>query len=182
MIDSTPRIYLTDLHAYNCGSLHGKWVDATDEDEMLTEWAAILASSPEPGGEEFFITDYDNFGGVKIDEYMPLAQVARIAQAIEDHGEAAVAWLGYDIDNLERIESIDDYFVGEYDEEDDYRKQLFEELYLDGFKYSLPSELRDSFEQYIESNIDIEQASRGFDDDVTIVEVSGTYYVFKDEA
>ncbi|WP_024353472.1 antirestriction protein ArdA [Brevundimonas naejangsanensis] len=45
--DSSPRIYVACLAAYNNGFLHGAWIDADqDADQIRVEIAAMLARSP----------------------------------------------------------------------------------------------------------------------------------------
>jgi hypothetical protein len=39
----TPKIYVACLAAYNSGYLHGKWLDALDEDEINKDIYEILA-------------------------------------------------------------------------------------------------------------------------------------------
>lgn len=52
----TPRIYVACLAAYNAGTLHGKWIEATqDIEDIWKEIRDMLASSPEPNSEEWAI-------------------------------------------------------------------------------------------------------------------------------
>jgi antirestriction protein len=53
-------VYVACLAAYNNGRLHGAWVDLegdTDEDDLQEAINWILATSPEPGAEEYAIHD-----------------------------------------------------------------------------------------------------------------------------
>jgi antirestriction protein len=184
----TPRVFLTDLHAYNSGSLHGHWVDATDEDDMMEAVKEILASSPHPGGEEWFISDYANFGPYRVGEYEPLGQVAAVATAIEEHGIAVAAWLSAE-GELDKLDNFSDYFAGEVDE-GEYAKDAFEELCLEQFRAGLrqaeehayrPFLLR-MFEDSIEPYIDTERAGESFLGGMTFVHYEGTTYAFHDEA
>jgi antirestriction protein len=180
---TTPRVFLTDLHAYNSGSLHGRWVDATDADEMLEAVTEILASSPHPGGEEFFITDYDNFGGYQVGEYEPIEKVATIGAAIEEHGDAVGVWLNYDKSNFDRLDQFEDYYGGETDSEESYRSEQWNELVLEQIRAELHSAgLLDAFERSIEPYIDVEAASRDFGDDVTFLSHNGAIHVFRNDA
>lgn len=45
------RIYVACMAAYNCGKLHGEWIelDNKSEDEVNAEIESILKSSPEQG-------------------------------------------------------------------------------------------------------------------------------------
>ncbi len=63
--DSTPRIYIACLAAYNNGHLHGAWIDADqDADQIRDAIAAMLARSPVEDAEEYAIHDYEGFEGV----------------------------------------------------------------------------------------------------------------------
>ena len=56
------RVYAACLAAYNNGKLHGKWIDIDDDtttETLQAEIATMLASSPEPGEEEWAFHDYD---------------------------------------------------------------------------------------------------------------------------
>lgn len=185
-----PRVFLTDLHAYNSGSLHGKWVDATDEDELNEAVREILASSPHPGGEEWFITDYDNFYGYQVGEYERLGLVATVGAAIEEHGEAVALWLAHDVENIDKLDQFTDYLVGEVESEEAYEKDMYTESVLEQFKASLREleaheyrpHLLKMFEDSIEDYIDTERASNGMASDVTFLSASdGTTYAFRDE-
>lgn len=74
-----PKVWIGSLSAYNAGNLVGEWVDATD----LKAMEEVAAELP---GEEFALFDREGFGDL-IGEYTPLETVAKIATALEEHGE-----------------------------------------------------------------------------------------------
>lgn len=85
----SPRVWIASLADYNAGRLHGDWVDAAVEgDELVAAAEAILATSQEPGAEEWAIFDFDNFGPYRVGEYEDLHQVAAVARGIAEDGEA----------------------------------------------------------------------------------------------
>jgi antirestriction protein len=96
-VGGSPRIYVACLAAYNNGGLHGKWIaaDQTPE-EILEEIQGMLASSAEPGSEEWSIHDYDGFGLLQLGEAESLARISAIASGITAYGPAFGAWLAYD--------------------------------------------------------------------------------------
>lgn len=113
---ATPQVFATCLAAYNNGRLHGRWIDATDADDMRAEIADILAESPIPNAEEHFFSDTDNFGNM-IGEYTSVDQVARLGALIEEHGLTAVEFVaGYassDPDDIDRrIDEVERYSAG----------------------------------------------------------------------
>ena len=94
--DSTPRIYVACLAAYNNGYLHGTWIDADqDADQIRDEIAAMLARSPVEDAEEYAIHDYEGFEGVSISEYAGIDSVARMAAFIAEHGALGAGLLGH---------------------------------------------------------------------------------------
>jgi antirestriction protein len=96
-VEGSPRIYVVCLSAYNNGSLYGRWIDADQTPEgILDEIQGMLASSPEPGAEEWSIHDYDGFGSLQLGEAEPLTHISAIASGITQHGAAFSAWLAYD--------------------------------------------------------------------------------------
>lgn len=96
-VGGSPRIYVACLASYNNGRLHGQWIaaDQTPED-ILDEIQGMLASSPEPGAEEWSIHDYDGFGSLQLGEAESLVRISAIASGIAEHGPAYGAWLAYD--------------------------------------------------------------------------------------
>ena len=88
---STPRIYVASLSDYNAGRLHGAWIDAAVEPDVLTESINdMLRTSPEPGAEEWAIHDYEGFGPLRLGEYESLTTVSTIAQGIAENGPASL--------------------------------------------------------------------------------------------
>lgn len=122
----TPRVWIACLAAYNEGHLHGRWVDATDADEMYEAGKEIIASSPAHYAEELAIHDYDGFGNLssKLGEYPSFFTLAKIGALIEQHGEAFLAFVEACEPDLNEADEIEDKFesafAGEADSENDY--------------------------------------------------------------
>lgn len=128
--DHEIRIYVACLAAYNNGTLHGSWIDANQEaDAICGEIRAMLAASPEPGAEEWAIHDYEGFFGLQLSEYEGVESVARIAEAIAEHGEP---WALYAVhtDTDYAFEHFEEAYVGAYKDELDFATELFDDLYL----------------------------------------------------
>jgi antirestriction protein len=128
MADVTPRIYVADLAAYNSGTLHGRWIDAAQSsDEIQAEIDAMLKASPEPFAEEWAIHDYEGFGDLKLHEYESIADVARLARLLEEHGEmfsAVVAHYG-NLSDLDRAEeAMTEHYQGRFDDLSDWAYQF----------------------------------------------------------
>ncbi len=85
-----PMIYVACLAAYNSGMLHGRWIDATQHVDTISEdIQAILADSPITDAEEWAIHDYQDFAGLELAEYTGTAKVNRLATCLQEYGEWA---------------------------------------------------------------------------------------------
>lgn len=114
----SPRIYVASLSDYNAGRLHGEWLDATQELEDLEQAVQeMLARSPTPGAEEYAVHDYEGFGRLYVDEYLPLGTIARLAAGIAEHGRAFTAW-AHTLDSAhldENLGRFEDFYVGTFE-------------------------------------------------------------------
>ncbi|MCW5721978.1 MAG: antirestriction protein ArdA [Devosia sp.] len=124
--DSSLRIYVACLAAYNNGFLHGAWIDADqDAGRIRDEIAAMLARSPVEDAEEYAIHDYEGFEGVSISEYAGIDSVARIAGFIAEHGALGAGLLeqfGGDMDQSET--ALQDCYHGQFTSLADYMEEL----------------------------------------------------------
>ncbi|MGL5032628.1 MAG: antirestriction protein ArdA [Microcystaceae cyanobacterium] len=100
-----PQIWAGCQAAYNSGHLHGKWIDATqEEDDIWTEIKAMLAESPVSylyECEEWYVGDTQDFNDVTIGTNV--SKISEIAQAIKKYGEGMSIFLkhGCEISNFE---------------------------------------------------------------------------------
>lgn len=138
--ETTPRIYVACLAAYNSGFLHGRWIDATQSiDEINKEIWQMLAQSPIEDAEEYAIHDYEGFGNIRIGEYCGINEVHALAEFVEEHGEElASAAYNYYGDLDEANDAIENRYCGEYDSELAYAEQLFDDCYA----HEIPENLR----------------------------------------
>jgi antirestriction protein len=125
---TTPRIYVACLAAYNNGFLHGTWIDANQEAEAIYDAIKdMLAQSPIAGAEEFAIHDYEGFCGLRLSESEDIAKVAEMAALIEEHGEAWAKFAEYDGIEYATIERFEEAYAGEWDSEEDFAVDLASE-------------------------------------------------------
>jgi antirestriction protein len=124
-----PRIYVACLAAYNNGYLHGAWIDAAQEPwSIYDDVKVMLAASPIAGAEEWAIHDYEDFGGVRIEEYTGFDRVSALASFISEHGEIGAALLDYYSGDLDEAQqAITDRYMGEHTSLADYVQELTEE-------------------------------------------------------
>ncbi|SBT17700.1 Antirestriction protein (ArdA) [Marinomonas gallaica] len=91
-----PRVYVSDLAAYNSGVLHGCWIDVTqDLVDIQSEIQNLLKKSPVESAEEYAIHDYEGFGDCLVNEYSSILYVKELASFIGEHGEVAGSVLSY---------------------------------------------------------------------------------------
>lgn len=124
--ESTPRIYVACLAAYNNGYLHGAWIDADqDADQIRDEIAAMLARSPIDDAEEYAIHDHEGFEGVSISEYAGIDSVARMATFISEHGALGAGLLEQFSGDMDQAEStLEDCYHGQFASLADYMEEL----------------------------------------------------------
>lgn len=106
------RIFLTNLGKYNEGYLVGKWVDLPCDD-LESELKEIgISDEPDEHGryyEEWFITDYENDFGCKVDEYENLDNLNELAENLKSLNEdEMIAFRAY-MENGEDPESAYEY-------------------------------------------------------------------------
>jgi antirestriction protein len=122
----SPSIYVACLAAYNSGTLHGCWIDAAQEPEDLqADIDAMLARSPVYDAEEWAVHDVEDLPD--LGEYPDLAHVARIAQGIEQHGEAFRAYLDWADDDRATVEDFEQRYIGEYRTRAEFAEQWLED-------------------------------------------------------
>lgn len=121
------RIYVASLADYNAGRLHGRWIDATlDVDDIWAEINEMLAESKEAIAEEHAIHDYEGFGDLRLSEYESISHVHEIAMAIEEHGDAIIAYLGNDFDA--DLADFEEAYYGHFSSEEDFAESLADDI------------------------------------------------------
>lgn len=135
----SPQLYIACLAAYNERYLHGRWIDMTQPlDVIYREIDAIIASSPVADAEEWAIHDHENFGGIDISEYDDIAELAKKAQFIAEHGELGGALLAHYDDITSATAALNENYHGKWPSEAAFARELFDECY----GYSIPESLR----------------------------------------
>lgn len=134
--DDAPKIYVADLAAYNEGKLIGEWLtltDYSDGDEVMDAIQDLLKQWSEEQGverEEFAIHDTENIPSALRSESMGEAQFEQIIQACNKAEEMNIPvdvllqWLS---DTGADLESAEDAYQGEYDDEEDYAYRMVED-------------------------------------------------------
>jgi antirestriction protein len=172
-----PRIYVASLSDYNAGRLHGVWLHADADAEMLAEGVQqMLDTSPESGAEEFAIHDFESFGPLRIDEFEPLEGLSRIGRGIGQHGLAFAHWADLvgtrDSDSLDRFE---DAYLGHFASSAEYAESLIEDT---GLQTEIDTAIPDFLSAYVQ--IDFEGFGRDLElsGDITTSAGDGGIYIF----
>ncbi|MFA3790841.1 antirestriction protein ArdA [Aliiglaciecola sp. SL4] len=123
---TTAKIYVTDLAAYNSGTLHGIWIDnLLDLTEVEERIATMLSKSPIKGAEEYAIHDYEGFGNIDIGEFFSIERVHNIARFIfenDEYGHLILSYCNEDIEEANRM--LTDCFLGQYDSVENYAQEM----------------------------------------------------------
>lgn len=165
-----PRIAVTDLAAYNAGTLRFRWVDvddwvASNVDDALFDWQV----------EEWFVSDSEglpqSFG-----EFPSLDDLSTYGEAFEANSmrdNAATILAAYvDEYGIDDLDAFDDRDRGEWSSWEEYAEEFFDEVYFEAKKAaeSLP---------YV--SIDYAEFARDLRmDGYTVVDVPGGVHVFED--
>ena len=159
-----PRIYVACLAAYNGGRLHGRWIDATEPDEVWKEVRAMLAASPEPDADEHAIHDYEGFEGCAISEWASFDTVCELADFIEQHGRLGARLYGHFGNSLDEARDAFDNHAGEYRSLADFAEEITRETgpeIPDALQYYIDWE---SMGRDLELNGDVFTITLGFDE------------------
>jgi len=129
-----PRIYVACLSSYNAGVLHGEWINADQSaDGIHAEIQEILSRSEHKPAEEWAIHDYVNFGGIELGEYVSIERVAKLAELVDGHGPAFVAWYesgdGAYLDLYDLEDAFLDAYQGHYDSLEHYAEEYWNTHY-----------------------------------------------------
>jgi antirestriction protein len=132
------RFYVACLAAYNNGILHGRWIDACqDEEAIRTEIGTMLKASPVEDAEEYAIHDYEGFEGARIEEYSAIAEVCVIAAFVKKHGTLGGKLLEHfgDLDDVQK--AIGEHYAGCFKTVSEFAQEITEETTTipDGLRY-----------------------------------------------
>jgi antirestriction protein len=141
------KVYLTDLAAYNKGTLFGEWVTLPlDEEELSTAVDKVLRGGEaicaiEYGyekHEEYFLTDYEWDEQIElfdVDEYVNLSQLNKELQSIDGVSIQQLKALqfllseGFASNLDDALTKLDDVIIHENQTMEDVAYNLMQELY-----------------------------------------------------
>lgn len=149
MTTTNVRIWVGTLNDYSNGILHGEWLDVTTPDEMQDRIDAILAASPtakETGcpAEEWFVADYEcDAGRLRLGEHPDLDDLCRLAEAVDEHRAAFLAWFDNQGGNDVDVDQFQESYRGTWSSLEEYAEQLLEDM---GTFDGVPDLLRNYFD------------------------------------
>ncbi|GAA1940324.1 antirestriction protein ArdA [Amycolatopsis minnesotensis] len=120
IMSSYPSIYVASLGDYNCGRLHGTWIEldvyTLTLDDVMEKVSAMLKASPSVAvgatdvAEEYAVHDAEGFGKYDVGEFDSIERLYRIAELMTENGEAFSAWLAEKGDLEEAEETWEDAY------------------------------------------------------------------------
>lgn len=125
--DTTPRIYIACLACYNDGKLHGEWVDATQDAESIDECRAEMQRQCGHTDNDWAIHDSDNFEGARIAEHDDFSHVSELANLIQEHGAAYVAYMNDVGAEYATEDQFTEDYCGEWSSEEAFTEETFRE-------------------------------------------------------
>lgn len=181
-VTEQPRIYVASLLDHDSGVLHGAWFDADQEPEVLrAQVDAMLAASPTAAAtgeaaEAWAIHDFDGGGlhRLALLERGSLADVARIARLLGEHGEAFIVLAAHagldDLDFLE--EAVTGGFVGCWPSVEAFAEHVFDDMGAPTFIENSPAHLRPFL------LLNVEKLAEQLETELTILDGAGGVYIF----
>jgi antirestriction protein len=153
-----PQVWIASLSDYNAGRLHGAWVAADQEpDGIWEDINEVLASSPEPGAEEWAIHDYDGFGPLRLSEYESVERLSQLGLGIAEHGEPFAAYASVVESGDELVENFSDSYLGHWESLSAYAEEYLDDIGIDDL---LDAHIPESVRPYV--HVD----SEGFGNDM----------------
>lgn len=139
--DTTPRIYVACLAAYNNGILYGDWIDCDqDTDSIQKQIDELLENSPMRDAEEWAIHDFENWQDIDLSENEDIEDLAKLAEILQKHGKAYAVYVEYYGKEYATLEDFQDKYQGHYKSEEDFVEEHFRES----------NEIPDHLENYID--------------------------------
>ena len=138
-----PRIYVASLSDYNAGRLHGVWLDAAQDTELLYQGIQeMLDRSPEPVAEEWTIHDYDDFAGLRLHEFEIPELLTEVARGLITHGPAFAALVEHEGMEAATPALFKQTYRGRWDTITDYAAHVLVDLDIERSLAQLPEWLR----------------------------------------
>lgn len=110
----------------DCPTCGGRDFVEVSTEEGVTPCTACVDGKV-PSAEEYAIHDHEGFDGVKIGEHTSIADVAKHARMLDEHGEAWGAYVGNVGEHYATEDGFADSYRGTYRSAEDYAEELHTE-------------------------------------------------------
>lgn len=133
------RVYVGTYGKYNSGNLCGAWLDLSDYSNKKEFYEACKKLHKDENNPEFMFQDCENVPEGLIDESWLSENFFALRDAVKDlsdtEKEAFFVWCNHNLYDLSEEDADDlvnrfkDFYVGEYDDEEDFAYEIIEECY-----------------------------------------------------
>ncbi len=119
-------IYVACLAAYVNGKLQGTWIDCdSDTDGIWIKMNKMLGNCTQPDANESAVRDFENWMGVKIDDYETTEQIAELVELVKEKGKAFAAYCHHYSKDA-TPEKFQARYLGKFKSDEDFvQRQLF---------------------------------------------------------
>ncbi len=178
---TTPQVWIGSLADYVAGKLVGAWIDANQEpDELQQAIQDVLASSGEPGAEEWAIFDHEGFNPFQLGTNEDVRIISAVAKGITEHGEAFASWAELHDGDLDMLAHFQDAYLGHFASAADFGQQLLDDFEVEAV---LDREVPEWIRRHVQVDIEGLADDMALSGDVWIEEApSGGIYVFDTRA
>lgn len=134
---SQAQIYVGTYKKYNEGSIFGKWLQLSDYSDKMEFYNACRELHADENDPEFMFQDYENIPKGLINESWISDNLFGVLESLENMTDSDInaffIWCNnghynlseYDVDDL--LSSFETEYIGEYDSEEDFARELIEE-------------------------------------------------------
>ncbi|MFX1707185.1 antirestriction protein ArdA [Chitinophaga sp. CC14] len=132
-------IYVGTYAKYNNGSLFGKWLNLSDYASIEEFYEACAELHKDEHDPEYMFQDYEHIPENLVSECGLKKEFFEIRDAIielsEDDQTAFYIWLDHESRDFssgeiaDLIQSFQDAYIGKYDSEEDYAREIIEDCY-----------------------------------------------------
>ena len=112
----TPRIFITNLGKYNEGEMVGEWIELPATEEEIRQVLQRIGINDQY--EEYFVSSFEGFDPIDLDQHTSIAKFNQIAELIEDVDMdilGAIMNAGYKLDDAVQMFNDGDYTFLEAD-------------------------------------------------------------------
>jgi hypothetical protein len=152
---TSPKVWIASLSDYNAGWLHGTWIDANQEPDVI--WTGI---------NEMLRT---------LSEHETVECISRLGRGIAEHGEAFAVFAHFFGCDDEALDKFEDCYIGKWESAVAYVEEFLEDT---GIDHILDEAMPESLRNYV--RVDSEALVRDMECEGSLlsVETQGGVFLF----